>query len=273
MKDKIFKFSLLIYLSVIEKYLFMWIYLNEKVLYIELTPQEFEERLSRVPIAYLPLGTLEWHGHHMPLGADGLISSGFFIELAKKVGGIVLPMLFLGPDNSKSVNEKEYYGMDIQSYPSQHPQQLQGSAYWVKKSFFKQIIAEILKQLKRAGFKIVVAHGHGPSTMAFYQSSKRWREEFGLELYTCWRNNESDGLGIQIDHAAANETSLMMSLRPELVKIENLPEDLDEKPLGLDGKDPREFASLEEGKRIIYLQVERMAKLLNERLRKVTSGK
>jgi len=243
--------------------------LKDKVLYIELTPKEFKERLSRAPIAYLPLGTLEWHGHHMPLGADGLISSGFFIELAKKAGGIVLPMLFLGPDNAKTVDGKEYYGMDIQSYPSQHPQQLLGSAYWVKKSFFKQILAEVLKQLKRAGFRIVVAHGHGPSTMAFYQISKKWKEEIDLALYTCWRDNESDGLGIQTDHAAANETSLMMALRPELVKIQNLPADKDEIPLGLDGKDPREFASSEVGKKIISLHVERMAGILKVALEKI----
>ncbi|MCJ7647381.1 MAG: creatininase family protein, partial [Candidatus Lokiarchaeota archaeon] len=55
----------------------------EKVLYVELNPQEFKQRISEAPIAYLPLGTLEWHGRHMPLGADGLISSGFFIELAR----------------------------------------------------------------------------------------------------------------------------------------------------------------------------------------------
>jgi hypothetical protein len=50
------------------------------------------------------------------------------------------------------------------------------------------------------------------------------------------------------------------------VKIENLPKDMDEKPLGVDGKDPREFASSEEGKKIISLQVERMAELLKEKL-------
>jgi len=41
------------------------------VFYSELTPQEFRERLAQAPIAYLPLGTLEWHGEHLPLGADG----------------------------------------------------------------------------------------------------------------------------------------------------------------------------------------------------------
>ncbi|TFG23656.1 MAG: creatininase family protein, partial [Promethearchaeota archaeon] len=236
---------------------------------VELTPEEFKERLSKVPIAYLPLGTLEWHGRHMPLGADGLISSGFFMELAKKVGGIVLPMLFIGPDKSRDVDGKEYYGMDIHSYPEHHPQKLLGSAYWVNKRLFREVLEEILKQLKRAGFKIVVAHGHGPSTMAFYSGIKKWKGELGLDLFTCWRDKESDGLGIQTDHAAANETSLMMALRPDLVKIENLPKDKDVKPLGLMGKDPREFASSEEGKRIISLQIDRIAEILKETLNKI----
>jgi creatinine amidohydrolase len=245
--------------------------LSEKVLYIELTPQEFQERLLEAPIAYLPLGTLEWHGRHLPLGADGLISSGFFVELAKKVGGIVLPMLFLGTDNSKIVEGEDYYGMDIESYPSQHPKKLLGSAYWIKRSLLKQILEEILKQLKRAGFKIVVAHGHSPSTMLFYQQSKRWKRDYGLELFTCWRNKESDGLGLQTDHAAANETSLVMALKPETVKIENLPNDMNKEPLGIMGKDPREFASADIGKKIINMQVERMSKILRETLAQITS--
>lgn len=243
--------------------------MSEKVLYVELTPKEFEERLKKAPIAYLPLGTLEWHGEHMPLGADGLISTGFFVELAKKVGGIVLPMLFLGPDNTKTIEGEHFYGMDIQSFPSQHPQKLLGSAYWIKKSHFRQVLEVILTQIKRAGFKIVVAHGHAPSTMAFYQGIKKWRSQFDLKLFTCWRNNESDGLGLQTDHAAANETSLMMALRPELVNINNLPKDKTIKPLGLDGKDPREFASMELGKKIIAMQVDRMAGLLEETLKKL----
>ena len=35
---------------------------------------------------------------HMPLGADGIQSKELFIELAGKMGGVVLPMLFVGPD-------------------------------------------------------------------------------------------------------------------------------------------------------------------------------
>ena len=36
----------------------------EKVLYEELFPDEFAERIKKMPVAFLPLGTLEWHGPH-----------------------------------------------------------------------------------------------------------------------------------------------------------------------------------------------------------------
>jgi len=212
--------------------------MSEKVLYAELTPKEFVARLKAAPIAYLPLGTLEWHGAHLPLGSDGLQSQGFFIELARRVGGIVLPKLFVGPDRSTEIDGKIYYGMDYYRYPERPPRQLDGSAYWVDEELFVRLLEAILAQLKRAGFRIVVAHGHGPSTAAFRDHSKQWSERFGLKLFICWREDESDGLGIQTDHAAANETSLMMALHPGLVQMENLPQDLDEELLAVGGKDP-----------------------------------
>ncbi len=245
--------------------------MTEKVLYEELNPQEFSQRISKVPIAYLPLGTLEWHGRHLPLGADGLISLGFFKELARKVGGIVLPMLFLGPDDVEQQGGRPYYGMDILSYKKNHPQQLKGSAYWVSDDFFKQILKVTLTQLKRAGFRIIVAHGHEPSTVLFAKNIIYWKEELDLECFTCWKQGELPNIGLQTDHAAANETSLMMALRPELVNIENLPKDLSEKPLGLFGQDPRKHASFEAGRDIVELQLNNMEKLLKESLANLIS--
>ena len=67
----------------------------KKVLYEELLPEEFVQRMQEMPVAYLPLGTLEWHGPHMPLGADGIQSKELFVRVAEKVGGVVLPILFM----------------------------------------------------------------------------------------------------------------------------------------------------------------------------------
>ncbi len=247
----------------------------EKVLYAELTPQEFRDRLAAAPIAYLPLGTLEWHGEHLPLGSDGLQSYGFFIGLARQAGGIVLPMLFLGPDRMQEVDGRELYGMDTlgEGMPEGRRyknQQLAGSAYWVPEQTFRTIIEATLKQLKRAGFKIVVAHGHGPSTGFFQKNAADWKEKFGLETFVCWGSEyDRQGKGIQVDHAAMNETSLVMALRPELVQMHRLPKDPNSWPVGVGGRDPRKFASAELGHEIIKLQTERMAKILRQALGKL----
>jgi len=242
--------------------------MDEKVLYAELTPPEFEERLRAAPVAYLPLGTLEWHGRHLPLGSDGLQSQGFFVELARRAGGIVLPMLFVGPDRVKEVDGKEFYGMDTAKTNGQdgEPLQLPGSAYWVPDDLFLGLLEAILKQLRRAGFRVVVAHGHGPSTGRFRDHIGEWSERFGLKLLYCWRDDESDGLGIQTDHAGANETSLVMALRPELVQMDNLPKDPDRWPVSVGGKDPRLHASAERGRRAIEMQAERMTDLIRAAL-------
>ena len=235
-----------------------------KVLYEELLPEEFIGIINSCPVAYLPLGTLEWHGEHLPLGADGLQAKGFFIRLAKRVGGIVLPMLFLGPDSSENINGMEFYGMDIESFEHGYPQQLAGSSYWVEDEKFRSIIDSILSNLARAGFKIVVAHGHGPSTDMLISNSSYFEKKYGLKLMTLWDESVEKDYGIQTDHAAFNETSLMFALRPDLVHMEKI--DGDTVPVGLMGKDPRGSASEKEGEEIIEINLSIMEKKLMELL-------
>ncbi len=228
---------------------------NQNVQYAELTPAAFRQRLAEAPIAYLPLGTLEWHGEHLPLGADGLQSSGFFSELARRAGGIVLPMLFLGPDLSQTRGERAFYGMDVVGMRGGPPEQLDGSAYWIEDDLFGALLERILKNLARAGFKIVVAHGHGPSTKYFRDHSAEWSKRLGLKLFHCWSEQVSSELGVQTDHAAANETSLSMAIFPDLVHMEYLPGDPNEWPKAIGGKDPRQYASPETGQEIIRVNV------------------
>jgi creatinine amidohydrolase len=245
----------------------------EKVLYQELTPSEFTVRLEKCPVAYIPLGTLEWHGNHLPLGSDGLQSLGFFKKLAEEAGGIVLPMLFIGPDGyDRVINGQEYYGMDCASVFSEQGnyeiQQLKGSAYWVPDSTFDIMMNGIMKQLSRAGFKIVIAHGHGPSTNYIGSKSAEFREKYGLVVMNCWGNDTED-LCLMCDHAGANETSIMMYLYPDLVKMGNLPADPSVWPLGMLGKDPRTHASSNLGKDIVDFELKKMKLIIRGELDKL----
>jgi creatinine amidohydrolase len=250
----------------------------EEVLYERLTPSEFQDRLKNAPIAYLPLGTLEWHSSHLPLGSDSLQSQGFFIKLAQRVGGIVLPPLFLGPDEVKEVNGFEYYGMDIYGYLPNAPQQLRGSAYWIPSDLFLTLLEAVLKQIRRAGFRIIVAHGHGPSTNLIIRNNRKLSEKFDLAIMTVWRDKDqmNPDMEFQYDHAAANETSIMMALYPDLVHIENLSKDKKQQPLAIIGKDPRIHASAKHGEEIIQLHLDRIENILKDQLlhlHEATSGR
>ncbi|MCR4414703.1 MAG: creatininase family protein [Thermoguttaceae bacterium] len=193
-----------------------------KVRYAELLPHEFRKRLAERPIAYLPLGTLEWHGEHLPLGADALQSEGLMIECARRLGGIVMPPIYLGPDRAKPTDDgKMLVGMDYADSTTP-PRQLDGSCYWVPMGLHLLMVDAILAQLQRAGFRAVFADGHGPSRWSWVENLSERQARFGLKLFgvtkdisRLWKS--------QVDHAARNETSLVMHLRPDLVDLSQLP--------------------------------------------------
>ena len=219
---------------------------GQEILYERLCPQEFLERLRDCPVAYLPLGTLEWHGPHLPLGTDMREARELFILAARQIGGIVLPGLFLGPDRHKTIGEKTYYGMDLyegsvgvpEPYP---PQQMPGSAYWVDDMLYDQILWAVLCQLARAGFRVVAGCGHGPSVQRFLTLAERAGRELGLSL-AAPDVNAKDHRYVG-DHAAASESSNVLYFEAELVHMERFAPTPGAFPPGVGGQDPRLFAS------------------------------
>lgn len=164
----------------------------KKVLYEELLPEEFVQRMQEMPVAYLPLGTLEWHGPHMPLGADGIQS----------------------------------------------------------KELFQDYLRSIFAQLSRAGVRIVVGHGHGPSINAFQELTEEAEEKYGLRIFTAWTYAEDEKLKYQNDHAGANETSIVMAVRPDLVDFGQVKED-ESNLIGIAGRYPVRDSSAAFGNEIL----------------------
>jgi len=210
-----------------------------KVRFAELRPHEFRKRLAERPIAYLPLGTLEWHGEHLPLGADAIQSEGLMIECARRLGGIVMPPIHLGPDRAKLMDGgKMLVGMDYADSTTP-PRQLDGSCYWIPMGLHLLIVDAILAQLKRAGFRAVFADGHGPSRWSWVENIADREARLGLRLFGVTREVAGKWRS-QMDHAGGNETSLVMHLRPELVDLSRLPQSRAEWPQGVGGGDPRD---------------------------------
>jgi creatinine amidohydrolase len=227
--------------------------MDNKVRYTELLPHEFRARLAEQPVAYLPLGTLEWHGEHLSLGSDALQSEGLMVACARQLGGIVLPPIHLGPDRVMlSETGQMLYGMDY-AESTTPPRQLAGSCYWISPGLFETLIDAILIQLKRAGFRAVFADGHGPSRWSWVADLEEREARIGLKLFGVTPDIQEVWQS-QIDHAARNETSLMMALRPELVDMSQLPRDPATWPQGVTGEDPRQ-ASGEHGRACLAASV------------------
>jgi len=225
-----------------------------KVRFDELLPQEFRKRLTQRPIAYLPLGTLEWHGEHLALGSDAIQSEGLMIECARQFGGIVMPPIHLGPDRAKPADDgKMLVGMDY-AESTTPPRQLDGSCYWVSNGFHLLMVDAILTQVKRTGFRAVFADGHGPSRSSWVEHLSERQARFGLKLFGVTREIARQWRS-QVDHAARNETSLMMHLHPDLVDLSQLPQSRSTWPQGVGGEDPRD-ATAAYGKECLAKSVE-----------------
>lgn len=226
------------------------------VFYKDLQPAQLLEKITNCPIAYLPIGTLEWHGRHMPLGTDMLIPETVFAKVAESAGGVVLPPLFLAPDIKQKINGKKFAGMEICGFEENKPNQLFGNCYHISEKLFYKILNGILENLKRNGFKYLVAHGHGPSMNDFSKYKGKFQKKYGIKCFTLFDLGFTETDGIQTDHAASNETSLVMSINSKLVDIENLNQD--EIPVAIWGKDPRTDASIEYGDKLISTNVEQV---------------
>lgn len=210
---------------------------NAKVKYVELRPAEFRQRLQQKPLAYLPLGTLEWHGEHLPLGADAIQSEALMIACAQQFGGIVLPPIFLGPDRRMEREDGSYLiGMDYAKSTSPE-QPLTGSCYWVSYDFFKQLIENILEQLNRAGFKAVFADGHGPSRKTWTEMTSTWEKKYKMKLLGIPDAIKAEW-NYMIDHAAKNETSITLYVQPSLVDLSVFTQGEHSPVTGVNGEHP-----------------------------------
>ena len=60
-----------------------------------LRPAEISAALERAPIAWIPLGALEFHADHLPNGTDSTTARALLVAAAERIGGVVLPWSYL----------------------------------------------------------------------------------------------------------------------------------------------------------------------------------
>ena len=176
-----------------------------------LLPNQLRAIVAKRPVAYIPLGTLEWHGEHQPIGLDALTSHGLCLRVAAQDGGVVLPALHYGTGGGHG----DYPWTMIMPKPIEIVSQLDFT----------------ISKLKSFGFKmIVIFSGHFPPEQL--NMIDRLSDKWTTDAFTVFSTavNRIESLAIAPDHAGLFETTLLAAMWPDLVQLDKLPS-IDKAPI------------------------------------------
>ncbi len=240
-----------------------------KVRYEEMLPREVVEARKSKPIAYLPIGTVEWHGLQNPLGLDTLKARTLCERAAEKGGGLVMPPLWWGEHREIQLMEANPGSRPKIAEVMEWPAANFGFGYMGGKTveeqahFYNDLLFHIYHQLESLEFKaLFVLCGHYPLQHYAHFTAVVFMRESSMQVFTATEADLVSDLALELggqigDHAGRWETSVLMALHPELVDLSQLPQGEDAELVGIGGEDPRQ-ASMEFGQRAVEAIIERM---------------
>lgn len=164
----------------------------------ESTNEEIENQ--KPFMAVQPLGSTEQHGPHLPVYTDSIIALEVSKAIAKHFKALLLPPI----PYSCSIEHYNYI-----------------STVWLKPTTLRIVLKDVIEALKHHGFKVLVlVNGHG-GNFILKNIVREMNYVFKNKPITILVDLGSPYFGI-VDsediHAGKIETSLMLYLRPKLVK-------------------------------------------------------
>jgi creatinine amidohydrolase len=209
--------------------------MEPEVRYHMLRPAQAVARRRECPVVYIPIGTLEWHGAHNPLGADTLQAEGLAIMCAQRGGGLVFPPLYFGESRLEALMEanagdRAEIAAQMELSPENFTAERQPFSATEQAINYHKLLLHILAEAETLGFKLgVLVAGHYPlidhARAAVLQFNQRdYSKSHGMLAWTF-----VDYLLVRDtypqsgDHAAGWETSHVMALHPQTVDLDELP--------------------------------------------------
>ena len=159
---------------------------------------KFKGLVNKTYRAIVPIGSLEQHGAHLPVSTDSLISEKIATLLADKLGCFILPVITY----TVSFEHQPMFNVSL------------------KDSTLSRVLCEICVSLSGQGIKeIIFINGHHGNTGVLQYVSQNVNTSIrsGHKIFAI---NYWDAMHSKLDHAGEVETSLVLAIRPELVKME-----------------------------------------------------
>jgi len=209
--------------------------MQEEVRYHMLRPAQIVARRTACPVVYIPLGNLEWHGYHNPVGADTLQAEGLAILCAQRGGGLVFPPLYYGENRLEALMEANAADRDLIAQgmglsPDNFTAEVQPFSQTEQTLNYNRLLLHILAEADSLGFAVgVLITGHYPlidharaAAMLFNQRQRNRRR--GMLAWACLDYLlVRDRWPFAGDHAAGWETSHLLALHPQTVDMSVLP--------------------------------------------------
>jgi creatinine amidohydrolase len=250
----------------------------DEVRYHMLRPAQIVKKRNECPIAYIPIGTIEWHGVHNPVGADTLQAEGIAIQCAMKGGGLVFPPLYYGESRVEALMESSpdvggLIAKEMDLPPDNFKSENIPFSPIEQVMNYNKLLIHILAEVESLGFKVgVLVAGHYPlidhARAAVLQFNQRRLNRVDHKMLA-WAFVDfllvKDLFTYAGDHGAGWETSHIMALYPETVDLGILPPK-GENVIGVGGGIPPQDSTADFGWKTINSAVDIAIKETHHRL-------
>ncbi len=176
----------------------------------ELTASDFPDAVKRAKgVCLLPIGVIEKHGPHLPLGTDVMAVRALAVRAAQQEYAVVFPEYYFGQINC-----------------AKH----EPGCVSIEPQLLNSLLQSVCDEIARNGFdKIVILNGHGGNTHwlhFFCQLQLSERRPYVVHLAHPRMDEETRRRLEEMKetdvggHACEMETSGMLAIRPDLVQLD-----------------------------------------------------
>ena len=151
--------------------------------------------IARQPLVLVPMGSIEQHGPHLPLDTEAVIAEAVAQSAAERLGGgeMVAPAI---------------------RYAASGEHQMFPGTCSIGSPVLHQLLVELVRSMRTWAGRVVFVNAHGGNVEALTGAVVQLRDE-GHDVG--WIPCATELVDL---HAGFTETSLMLHLRPEAVRME-----------------------------------------------------
>ncbi|MBI5722427.1 MAG: creatininase family protein [Planctomycetes bacterium] len=185
----------------------------------ELTDRDFGRAVRETGLCVVPLGVLERHSEHLPLGTDVMVAHFVATMAADREPAVVFPAYYFG-----QIFEAKHFPGTLA----------------IKPALLLELMENVCEEIGRNGFtKILLynCHGGNSAMMKFFLQSALSKEKSYTLYHSEWLADSAMEKKVRRicrtkgGHADETETSLMLAIASDMIKMDRVPK-TPAKPLG-----------------------------------------